>query len=113
MHCVSAYPCGADKINLPKFKFLQSLSPRVGYSGHYQGSADAIAAISLGATVIEKHLTIDHDLPGRDNKFALLPEQFKEISDFNNLFPEMNADRGLGLQECEENYRTFQKGRWG
>ena len=113
MHCVSSYPCKIDNINLPKLKFLQSITPRVGYSGHYQGSADAIAAISLGATIIEKHLTIDHNLPGRDNKFALLPEQFKEISDFNNLFQKMNIDQGLEIQECEKDYRRNQKGRWG
>jgi sialic acid synthase SpsE len=113
LHCVSSYPCSIENINLPKLKFLQSVSPRVGYSGHYQGTYDAIAAISLGATVIEKHFTIDHDLPGRDNKFALLPDQFKEISDFNKVFSSMDMNRGLGIQDCENDYRTYQKGRWG
>lgn len=113
MHCVSSYPCDIDRINLPKFRFLQTLTPRVGYSGHFTGVDDAIAAISLGATVIEKHLTVDHNLPGRDNKFAILPAELKRISEFNKSFEAMNIDRGLGLQECENNYRDNQKGRWG
>ena len=113
MHCVSSYPCELENINLPKFKFLQSATPRVGYSGHYQVSEDSISAISMWATIIEKHFTIDNDLPGRDNKFALLPEEFKEISEFNKSFSKMNVNQGLGIQDCENNYRTYQKGRWG
>jgi len=113
LHCVSSYPCELDSINLPKMKFLQGLTPRVGYSGHYQGTADAIAAICMGATVIEKHFTIDHDLPGRDNKFAILPEEFREISDFLDKYESMMVDQGLSIQECENDYRKYQKGRWG
>lgn len=113
LHCVSSYPCKLENINLPKMKFLQAITPRVGYSGHLSGPSDAIAAICMGATVIEKHFTIDHDLPGRDNKFALLPKEFKEIRDFLSTYELMMIDRGLLMQDCEDNYRTYQKGRWG
>ena len=113
LHCVSSYPCNLENINLPKMKFLQAITPRVGYSGHLSGVSDAIAAICMGATVIEKHFTIDHELPGRDNKFSILPNEFKEIKEFLNTYEKMMIDHGLFIQECENNYRTFQKGRWG
>ena len=112
MHCVSTYPCSLDKINLPRMEKLKQFNNIVGYSGHYAGIDDAIAAICHGATLIEKHFTIDQDLPGRDNKFAILPEQIKALAEFRNNYLQMNLDLGLDLQECEmdtyENYR----GRW-
>lgn len=113
LHCVSSYPCNFENINLPKMKFLQAITPRVGYSGHLSGTHDAIAAICMGATVIEKHFTIDHNLPGRDNKFAILPNEFKEISDFLGTYRKMMINHGLFIQECEKDYRKYQKGRWG
>lgn len=113
LHCVSSYPCELEHINFPKMKFLQTISSRVGYSGHLSGIADAISAICLGATVIEKHFTIDHNLPGRDNKLAILPNEFKEIRLFLDAYNKMTINRGLFIQECEQNYRTHQKGRWG
>lgn len=94
-------------------KFLQAITPRVGYSGHLSGTYDAIAAVCMGATVVEKHFTIDHNLPGRDNKFAILPEELKEISDFIKTYKLMMIDHGLFMQCCENDYRKYQKGRWG
>ncbi|MHA1469622.1 MAG: N-acetylneuraminate synthase family protein, partial [Candidatus Asgardarchaeia archaeon] len=113
LHCVSSYPCDYDSIKFNKFRFLQTLTDRVGYSGHLSGVYDAIVAICYGATVIEKHFTIDHGLPGRDNKFALLPNEFAEIREFLNIYERMNEERGLEIQECEKDYRKYQKGRWG
>lgn len=112
LHCVSCYPCELSNINMPKMNYLKTICSKVGYSGHLTGIYDAIAAICNGAVVVEKHFTTNHDLPGRDNKFALLPEEFKEIDNFRKAMDEINIDRGLGIQECENNYRKFQKGRW-
>jgi len=112
MHCVSSYPCEYKNVNFNKMEFLKSLTPRIGYSGHLPEIWDAIAAISKGAKIIEKHFTIDHDLPGRDNKFALLPEEFKKIKEYIFLYDEMNIDKGLDIQECERDYRKYQMGRW-
>ena len=112
MHCVSAYPLEAKMTNFPKMNEIKKLFNNFGYSGHYSGIEDAIIAIVQGAIFIEKHFTTDRNLPGRDNKFALLPEEFRKISDFINIFQEMNIERGLDIQEIEldifENYR----GRW-
>ena len=113
LHCVSSYPCEDIAVNFPKMIYLQSLTKNVGYSGHYIGVEDAMVAICIGATVIEKHFTTDNNLPGRDNKFALLPEQFTQIRDFIYEHRVMNVDYGLDIQSCEQDYRKHQKGRWG
>jgi len=112
MHCVSTYPCQSEKINLPRMEELKFFNGVVGYSGHYQGIHDAIAAICHGATIVEKHFTIDQDLPGRDNKFAILPKQMKILADFRDNYVKMNIDRGLDLQENEmDTYQNY-RGRW-
>ena len=112
MHCVSTYPCPPENINLPRLEELKKFNSIVGYSGHFSGIDDSIAAICHGATFVEKHFTVDQALPGRDNKFAILPEQMKMLADFRDNYEKINIDLGLDLQECEmdtyENYR----GRW-
>ena len=113
LHCVSAYPCSADLVNLPKLVFLKNKAKRFGYSGHYQGIWDAVAAITLGASIVEKHFTIDNSLPGRDNKFALLPFEFNKIRQYVDSLADMMIDHGFGYQECEKEAREVYSGRWG
>ena len=112
MHCVSSYPLEEMNVNFPKLIKIKSLHNKIGYSGHLHGISDAVAAISLGAKVVEKHFTIDNDLPGRDNKFALLPEDMKKICDYRDSFHNMNIDRGLNVQECESDINKNYRGRW-
>ncbi len=112
MHCVSSYPCPADKVNLPRLKYMKKFTEKIGYSGHFDGIDDAIAAISHDAVYIEKHFTIDKNLEGRDNKFALLPEDMKKISDFRYNYQNMLMDRGIDLQESEKDTYNNYRGRW-
>ncbi len=112
MHCVSAYPCNIDKINLPRLNKLKKLNYEIGYSGHYQGIDDAIAAICNGAKFVEKHFTVNNKLPGRDNKFAILPNELKNLSNFRNNYQKMIIDRGLNLQKCEMDIYKKYRGRW-
>ena len=86
MHCVSSYPLIDENVNFPKLMEIKKMHNQTGYSGHLSGIEDALAAISLGSLIVEKHFTIDNDLPGRDNKFALLPKDLKKISDYRNIF---------------------------
>ena len=112
MHCVSSYPCDIKKINMKRLQSLKKFSKVVGYSGHLSGIEDAILAISSGATYIEKHFTIDNNLPGRDNKFAILPSMLRSLSDFKDQYNDMSIDHGLDLQECEmDTYKNY-RGRW-
>lgn len=112
MHCVSSYPLEEGNVNFPKLLKIKEIHNKVGYSGHLKGIDDAIAAISLGATIVEKHFTIDNDLPGRDNKFALLPEEIKKIANYRDIFLKMTIDKGLNVQECEMDIYNNYRGRW-
>ena len=70
-------------------------------------------AFSKGATFVEKHFTINNSLPGRDNKFALNPKQFKTLSEFRDLFLKMYKVKHTDLQKCELDIFKNYRGRWG
>ena len=112
LHCVSAYPCPADQVNMPRLDYIRSLTPRFGYSGHYFGIWDAIAAISRGATVVEKHFTTDQSLPFRDNQFAILPQDLALIREYADEFDRMNIDHGVDIQSAEAEVKKAYSGRW-
>lgn len=112
LHCVSMYPCNYSNANIPKMKELMKIHNFVGYSDHIQGSESAKIAIAEGAQVIEKHFTLDNNLPGRDNKFANLPEQFKDISDFMIRYNEMLTNHGNDFQHGEKDSRLNYTGRF-
>ena len=80
LHCNSTYPTPYKDVNLQYMTRLQRISTRiVGYSGHERGIHVPIAAVSLGAKVIEKHITTDQELEGSDHKVSLLPGEFKSM----------------------------------
>jgi N,N'-diacetyllegionaminate synthase len=77
LHCVSSYPADPGDVNLRAMATLKSaLNVPVGFSDHTTGPEVAIAAVALGACVIEKHLTIDHNLPGPDHRSSMIPADF-------------------------------------
>ncbi len=77
LHCNSTYPAPFRDVNLRYMQQLAELGDcLVGYSGHERDVNVAIAAVSLGAKVIEKHLTLDRDMEGNDHKVSLLPDEF-------------------------------------
>jgi N,N'-diacetyllegionaminate synthase len=112
LHCVSAYPLAAEDFNYEKLKFIRENSQRFGYSGHLSGFEDAIFAIEKGATVIEKHFTVDQELKGRDNKFALLPDDLKIIRNYIENKKKFEINKGLGLQKKEIDVYKHYRGRW-
>lgn len=80
MHCNSTYPAPFKDINLRYLKRLQELSSfSVGYSGHERGYNVAVAAVALGARVVEKHFTLDRSMEGNDHKISLLPDEFQRM----------------------------------
>ena len=93
-------------------KWLNTLTPKVGYSDHIQGVESAKVAIEFGAQVIEKHFTVDNDLPGRDNKFAILPNDLNDLSSYIKLRKEMLIDHGIDHQKCETDSRINYAGRF-
>jgi len=80
LHCNSTYPPPFKDIHLNYLPRLQKIGNcMVGYSGHERGISIPIAAVALGARVIEKHLTLDKQLEGSDHKISLLPDEFKTM----------------------------------
>ena len=77
LHCTTEYPAPADEVNLRAMNTIaQAFGVAVGYSDHTDSIAVPIAAVAMGAVVIEKHLTLDRDMPGPDHKASLEPDQF-------------------------------------
>lgn len=80
LHCNSTYPAPFKDINLSYLTHLKVLSGEVvGYSGHERGIFIPMAAVAIGAKVIEKHFTFDKEMEGNDHKVSLLPEEFSEM----------------------------------
>jgi N,N'-diacetyllegionaminate synthase len=80
LHCTTNYPTEMNEVNLKAMKAIEnSFQIKVGYSDHTLGIEVPIAAVALGATVIEKHFTIDRNLPGPDHRASLEPAELKEM----------------------------------
>jgi N-acetylneuraminate synthase len=80
LKCTSAYPAPPEKMNLLTISHLMdTFEVPVGLSDHTMESAVAVAAVALGACILEKHLTLSRDIPGPDSKFSMEPHEFKEM----------------------------------
>jgi sialic acid synthase SpsE len=78
-HCVSTYPAAPEEINLRFMERLREWSGRpVGYSGHDNGIVISLAAVAMGARMLERHLTLDRTMRGPDHKASLEPAEFAE-----------------------------------
>ncbi|MDY0101448.1 MAG: N-acetylneuraminate synthase [Lentimicrobium sp.] len=80
LHCTTEYPAPMDEVNLKAmFTIRDSFGVQIGYSDHTQGIEIPIAAVALGARVIEKHFTLDRSLPGPDHKASIEPDELAEM----------------------------------
>jgi N,N'-diacetyllegionaminate synthase len=80
LHCNTEYPTPFEDVNLAAMSTMRkAYSLPVGYSDHTRGIEVSIAAVALGATVIEKHFTMDRTLPGPDHKASLEPHELKAM----------------------------------
>ncbi len=80
LHCTTDYPTPLEHVNLKTMQSIQKqFNTRVGYSDHTQGILVPPLAVSLGAKVLEKHFTIDQNLPGPDHRASLTPEQLESV----------------------------------
>ncbi len=92
LHCTTEYPTPMLEVNLRAMVNMKlALGVEVGYSDHTMGIEVPIAAVALGACVIEKHLTLDRTLPGPDHKSSLEPEELKKMVDAIR-----NVEKALG-----------------
>jgi len=89
MHCNTEYPTPMSDVNLKAMLTMRDeLKVKVGYSDHTLGIEVPIAAVSMGATVIEKHFTLDRTLPGPDHAASLEPKELIEM---------VSAIRNIGI----------------
>jgi len=80
LHCTSNYPAKYKDINLRAMQTIENeFNTPVGYSDHTEGVFVSVSAVAMGATLIEKHFTLDKDMLGPDHKASLNPEEFKEM----------------------------------
>ena len=82
LHCNTEYPTPMEDVNLMAIKTMENeLKLPIGYSDHTDGIEVAIGAVAIGATVIEKHFTLDKNLEGPDHKASLEPNELKQMVD--------------------------------
>ncbi len=79
LHCNSTYPAAFEDINLRFMDRLRQFGVPVGYSGHERGIAVSTVAAALGASIIERHLTLDRTMEGPDHAASLEPQGFKKM----------------------------------
>ena len=98
LHCNTEYPTPMEDVNLLAMNHIaQELGVKVGYSDHTLGIEVPIAAVALGACVIEKHFTLDRNLPGPDHAASLEPEELKAmVQGIRNI---EKAIGGTGVKE--------------
>lgn len=78
LHCTTNYPCPVDEVNLKAMCTLRdAFKCQVGYSDHTMGTEVPVAAVALGAEIIEKHFTLDRTMEGPDHKASLEPAELK------------------------------------
>ena len=103
LHCNTEYPTPFEDVNLKAMDALRKeFGVEVGYSDHTKGIEVPIAAVALGATVIEKHFTLDRTLPGPDHKASLEPDELKAmVSAIRNIEKAVGGDGTKHVSESE------------
>lgn len=94
LHCNTEYPTPMEDVNLKAMQTIgREFRVKVGYSDHTLGIEVPIAAVALGATVIEKHFTLDRSLPGPDHAASLEPSELKQmVSGIRNIEKALSGD---------------------
>ena len=98
LHCTTSYPCAFENVNLNAMSTIrEAFKLPVGYSDHTLGNTVAVAAVAMGARVIEKHFTLDKDMEGPDHKASSNPEEFSAlVREIRNI----EAAMGTGIKEA-------------
>lgn len=103
LHCTTEYPAPFDSVNLKAMNTLRKkLGTKVGYSDHTTGIEVVVAAVSLGATVIEKHFTLNRNLEGPDHKASLEPEELEVMVNKIRIIEKALGDGVKRVAEAEK-----------
>jgi len=100
LHCTTEYPAPFNEVNLNVLDTLKAaFATKVGYSDHTSGIAIPVASAAKGASIIEKHFTLDKSLPGPDHKASLEPDELKRMVD---SIRQVELALGTGLKATSE-----------
>ena len=100
LHCNSLYPTSPEVVNLRAMETMrEAFKLPVGFSDHTLGIHISLAAVAMGACVIEKHFTLDRNLPGPDHSFAIEPDELKEMV---RCVQDIEEAKGSGIKERSE-----------
>ena len=110
LKCTSAYPAAPEEMNLRTIPELsQRFEVPAGLSDHTLGTAVPVAAVALGACIIEKHITLSRSDPGPDSAFSLEPEEFKATVDAIRVAEKALGTVHFGFSPNEEGSRIFRR----
>lgn len=110
LKCNSAYPAPAEEMNLRTIPHMaETFGVPVGLSDHTLGIAAAVAAVVLGACIIEKHLTLSRTIPGPDSAFSLEPHEFKLMVEAVRTAEKALGTVRYGTTACEAASRAFRR----
>lgn len=110
LKCTSAYPAPVEEMNLRTIpEMARRFGVPVGLSDHTMGIAAPVAAVALGACIIEKHLTLSRSTPGPDSAFSLEPHEFKAMVDAVRIAEKALGEVRFGLSGKEEASRAFRR----
>lgn len=110
LKCTSAYPASPEDMNLRTIKHLsESFEVPVGLSDHTLGIAVPVAAVTLGACIVEKHLTLSRAHPGPDSPFSLEPDEFKSMVDAVRTTEKALGHVHYGITDREAETRVFRR----
>ena len=110
LKCTSAYPAPPEEMNLRTIPHLaQAFGVPVGLSDHTLDIAVPVAAVALGACIIEKHFTLSRDVPGPDSAFSLEPQEFKAMVEAVRTAEKALGQIHYGVTERETASRVFRR----
>ena len=102
LHCTSAYPAKLAELNLGAIRTLrQAFDCPIGYSGHEVGLATTVAAVTLGACMVERHITLDRSLWGSDQAASIEPQGVKRLVKDIRAIEEAMGDGSKQIYESE------------
>jgi len=105
LHCTTNYPCPMQEVNLRAMQTLRdAFKCKVGYSDHTIGLEVPIAAVAMGAEIIEKHFTLDKEMDGPDHKASLNPD---ELTQMVNSIRNLECALGNGLKQPNESEKVI------
>ena len=102
-HCTSAYPCPPAELNLRMIETLREKYPcPIGYSGHEIGLPTTIAAVTLGASLIERHITLDRAMWGSDQAASIEPAGLRRLVKYIRVVEEALGDGVKTIYDSEK-----------